>query len=148
MANIIKSEYSIHLWSLLYERHTRHLVMYRWCARHFNIQANYTDWSTAASRRILVLTFANRGVSRCQRGGTSTAVNLVFLLFLSSSSSLIFKRLSGLRTRPSTTKKTWRRRGSNPGLLRLWPGAVTTRPQRRSTWTHSSHKWQEDRPKC
>jgi hypothetical protein len=42
-------------------------------------QANYTDWATATCRRNLVLTFADRGVSRGQRGGSPTAVNLSFL---------------------------------------------------------------------
>jgi hypothetical protein len=42
-------------------------------------QANYTDWATATGRRILVPTFANRGVSHGQRGGTPAAVNLSFL---------------------------------------------------------------------
>jgi hypothetical protein len=30
----------------------------------FSPQANYTDWTTAACRRILVPTFADRGISR------------------------------------------------------------------------------------
>jgi hypothetical protein len=42
-------------------------------------RANYTDWSTATCRRNLVPTFADRGVSRGQRGGSPTAVNLRFL---------------------------------------------------------------------
>jgi hypothetical protein len=42
-------------------------------------QVNYTDWSTATCRRNLVPTFANRWVSRGQRGGSLTAVNLSFL---------------------------------------------------------------------
>jgi hypothetical protein len=42
-------------------------------------QANYTDWATATCRRNLVPTFADRGVSRGQRGGSPTAVNLSFL---------------------------------------------------------------------
>jgi hypothetical protein len=42
-------------------------------------QTNYTDWATAAGRRILVPTFVDRGVSRGQRGGIPTAVNLSFL---------------------------------------------------------------------
>jgi hypothetical protein len=41
-------------------------------------QANYTDWATATCRRNLVPTFAGRGVSRVQRGGSSTVVNLNF----------------------------------------------------------------------
>jgi hypothetical protein len=42
-------------------------------------QANYTDSTNATGRRILVATFADRGVSRGQRGGTLTAVNASFL---------------------------------------------------------------------
>jgi hypothetical protein len=42
-------------------------------------QANFTDWSTATCRRNLVPTFVDRGVSRGQRGGTPTVVNLSFL---------------------------------------------------------------------
>jgi hypothetical protein len=41
-------------------------------------QANYMDWATA-SRRNVVPTSADRRVSRGQRGGSSTAVNLSFL---------------------------------------------------------------------
>jgi hypothetical protein len=36
----------------------------------FSSQANYTDWATADGRRILVPTFAYRGVSRGQLGGS------------------------------------------------------------------------------
>jgi hypothetical protein len=42
-------------------------------------RANYTDWSTATCQRNLVSTFVDRGVSRCQRGGSPTVVNLSFL---------------------------------------------------------------------
>jgi hypothetical protein len=45
----------------------------------FSPQANYTDWSLATDRRIIVPTFVDRGVSRVQRSGTPTAVNLSFL---------------------------------------------------------------------
>jgi hypothetical protein len=45
----------------------------------FSPQANSADWATATGRRILVSTFVDRGVSRGQRGGTPTAVNLSFL---------------------------------------------------------------------
>jgi hypothetical protein len=43
------------------------------------LQANYTDWATATCWQILVPTFADRGVSRGQRGGSPTVVNLGFL---------------------------------------------------------------------
>jgi hypothetical protein len=42
-------------------------------------QENYTDWATATCRRKLVPTFVDRGMSRGQRGGTPTVVNLNFL---------------------------------------------------------------------
>jgi hypothetical protein len=45
----------------------------------FRPEANYTDRATATCRRNLVLTFADRGVSRGQRGGSPTVVNLSFL---------------------------------------------------------------------
>jgi hypothetical protein len=41
-------------------------------------RANYNDWSTATWRN-LVSTFVDRGVSRGQRGGSPTVVNLSFL---------------------------------------------------------------------
>jgi hypothetical protein len=74
-------------------------------------QANYTDWATATCRRNLVSTFADRGVSRGQRGGSPTVVNLSFLdeavKFLSSSSSYILRRLSGPSSKPTATQKIW-----------------------------------------
>jgi hypothetical protein len=39
-------------------------------------QANYTDCAAATCRRNLVSTFVDRGVSRGQRGGSLTVVNL------------------------------------------------------------------------
>jgi hypothetical protein len=42
-------------------------------------RANYTDWATATCRRNLVPTFMDRGMSRGQRGGSPTVVNLIFL---------------------------------------------------------------------
>jgi hypothetical protein len=45
----------------------------------FSLQANYTDWSTATFRRNLVPTFVDRWVSRGERGGSRTVVNLSFL---------------------------------------------------------------------
>jgi hypothetical protein len=45
----------------------------------FSPQANYTDWSTATGRWILVPTFVDRGVSCGQHGRTPTAINLSFL---------------------------------------------------------------------
>jgi hypothetical protein len=45
----------------------------------FSPQANYTEWSAANCWRNLVTTFADGGVSRGQRGGSPTIVNLSFL---------------------------------------------------------------------
>jgi hypothetical protein len=42
-------------------------------------QANYTDWATATCRRNLVLNFVDRRVSRGERGGSPTVVNLSFI---------------------------------------------------------------------
>jgi hypothetical protein len=42
-------------------------------------RANYTDWATATCPWNLVSTFVDRGVSRGQRGGSPTVVNLSFL---------------------------------------------------------------------
>jgi hypothetical protein len=41
-------------------------------------RANYTDWATATCRRNLVSTFVDRAVSRGQRGGSPTVVNVSF----------------------------------------------------------------------
>jgi hypothetical protein len=45
----------------------------------FSPQANYNDLATATCWRHLVPTFAERGVSRGQRGGSPTIINLSFL---------------------------------------------------------------------
>jgi hypothetical protein len=41
-------------------------------------QTNYADWATATFRRILVATFADRGVSRDQNGGLLRLLNTIF----------------------------------------------------------------------
>jgi hypothetical protein len=56
-----------------------HYVNYNNNSMALSPQANYTDWATATCRRNLVPTFADRGVSRGQRGGSPTVVNLSFL---------------------------------------------------------------------
>ena len=58
--------------------------------------------------------------------------------FYSSSSSIDLTRLSGPRSRPTTTQKIWQRRESNPRPLYLQPETLTTRPQRRSP-VHDTH---------
>jgi hypothetical protein len=45
----------------------------------FSLQANYTDWVTTTNQQNLAPTFADRGVSRGQRGGPPTVDNLSFL---------------------------------------------------------------------
>jgi hypothetical protein len=75
-------------------------------------QANYTGWATATCRRNLVPTFADRGVSRGQRGGSPTVVNLSFLdrsryFFFQISPYLCSRGLSGPRSRPTSTQKIW-----------------------------------------
>jgi hypothetical protein len=45
----------------------------------FSPQAIYTDWATTTCWRILVPTFVDRGMSRGQRGGSLTVINLSFL---------------------------------------------------------------------
>ena len=52
--------------------------------------------------------------------------------FYSSSSSIDLTRLSGPRSRPTTTQKIWQRREQNPRPLYMQPETPTTRPQRRS----------------
>jgi hypothetical protein len=42
-------------------------------------RAKSTDWATATCQRNLMPTFVDRGVSRSQRGGSPTVVNLSFL---------------------------------------------------------------------
>jgi hypothetical protein len=81
----------------------------------FNPKLNYTPWPESArelyrpsDRRQL---FADRELSRSQRGRSPTAVISIFrpepLLFLLSSSSIVLTRLSGLRARPTTSLKIW-----------------------------------------
>jgi hypothetical protein len=53
--------------------------------------------------------------------------------FLSSSSSVVLTRLSGLRSRPTTFFMVVA--GIEPGPTDLYPGTLTTRPQRRSKLT-------------
>jgi hypothetical protein len=102
----------------------------------FSLQANYTDWATATCWRNSVPTFADRGVSCGQRSGFLTVVNQFSrpepLLFFQVAPHLSSQGLSGPCSRPTATQKIWQRRESNPGLLCLQPGSLTTRSQRRS----------------
>ena len=78
--------------------------------RGLSPRANYSDRAAAAGRR-LVPTFADRGVSRGQRNGSPRPLISVFwtgaATFYSSSSSIDLTRLSGARSRPTTTQKIW-----------------------------------------
>jgi hypothetical protein len=75
--------------------------------RGLSAWANYTDRTTA----MLVLTLADRGMSRSQWGGSPTAVISGSwpepLLFLSSTSSIALTSLSGPHSRPTTFPKIW-----------------------------------------
>jgi hypothetical protein len=80
--------------------------------RGLSPRANYTDRAT--DRRLsakLVSTFGDRRVSRSQSGRSLTAVISVSRLeplpFLSSSSSILLTRLSGPRSRPTTSQEIW-----------------------------------------
>jgi hypothetical protein len=86
-------------------------------------RANYTDWATATCRQSLVPTFVDRGMSRGQRGGSLTVLNLSFL---SSSSSFI---LAKAEWTPFQTHCYWEKSGSAGNRTRdlcvssqeLWP---------------------------
>jgi hypothetical protein len=54
-------------------------VIYKKNSMALSPQANYTDWATATCQRNLVPTFVDRGVSRGERSGSPTAVDLSFL---------------------------------------------------------------------
>jgi hypothetical protein len=78
----------------------------------FSPQANYTDWVIAICRRNWVQTFADRGVSLAQRGGSPTVVNLSFLYRSRYFSFQVVPRLSsqgliGPRSRSTATQKIW-----------------------------------------
>jgi hypothetical protein len=115
-------------------------------------QANYTDSAIATCRRNLVPTFVDWGVSRGQRGGFPTVLNLISLdrsrySYFQAAPHLSSQGLSGHRYNPTGIQKIWKRRESNPGPLSLQPGTLSTRPQRwswkRKLWTknkkHENH---------
>jgi hypothetical protein len=79
--------------------------------RGFSPQVNYSDRRTAACRRSCCQVLQTEGVARSAQR-IPTAVNLGFvdpepLLFHSSSPSVILVRLSGPRSRPTTSQKIW-----------------------------------------
>jgi hypothetical protein len=68
----------------------------------FSPQANYTDWVTATCRRNLLPTIADRGVSRGQRGGSPTVVNLSFLDRAHSNIFILCQRAADFATLHTT----------------------------------------------
>ena len=104
--------------------------------RGLSPRANYTDRAAAAGRRSQCQLLRIEGC-HVVSATDPQAVKLCFLdrsryFFYSSSSSIDLTRLSGPRSRPTTTQKIWQRRESNPKTLYLQPETLTTRPQRRS----------------
>jgi hypothetical protein len=59
--------------------HRTPLIQLQTNSASFSPQANYTDRTTATCWRNLMPTFADKGVSRGQRGGSPTVVNFNFL---------------------------------------------------------------------
>jgi hypothetical protein len=84
-------------------------------------QVNYTDCATATCWQNLVPTFADRGVSHGQRGGSPMVINLFSrlepLVFFQVAPHLSSQGLSGPRSRPTATQKIWQSRESNLGPL-------------------------------
>jgi hypothetical protein len=73
-------------------------------------RANYIDWAAATCGRNLVPTFVDRGVSRGQRGGSLTVVNLSFLdlihyFFFQVAPHLSSQGLSAPGSKPTATKR-------------------------------------------
>jgi hypothetical protein len=115
----------------------------------FSPQTNYTDWATASCWRNLVPTFADRGLSLGQRGGSPTVVNLGFLdrsRCFSLKYLLIYPQKG--RVDPVSDALLLRKSGSAGNLTRdlwvciqeVWPAdhigghAITTRTK---THTHN-----------
>jgi hypothetical protein len=98
----------------------------------FSPQANYTVWATATDYRILVPTVADRGVSRGQRGGTPTTVNL---------NCLDWSRYFFFPVAPHMCLLGWVDRVPDPLLLRKFfsPGNRTQGP-----WASSRELWPLD----
>jgi hypothetical protein len=65
----------------------------------FSSQANYTDWATATCWRNLVPNYADRRVSRGQRGGCPTVFQVA--------PHLLTQGLIVPRSRPTATQKIW-----------------------------------------
>jgi hypothetical protein len=97
----------------------------------FSPQANYTDWAAATCRRNLVPTFADRGVSRGQRGGSRTAVNLSFI-----DRSLYFF----FQVAPHLSSRSWVDPVPGPRLLICGSAGNRTR----DLWVCSQEHWPLD----
>jgi hypothetical protein len=83
----------------------------------FSPQANYTDWGTDTCRRNFVPTSVDRGVSRGQRGGYPTVVNLSFLdRIINLTQSELWVNASCFRSCRSETTGMWSSMGN---LMRL-----------------------------
>jgi hypothetical protein len=95
-------------------------------------QANFTDWSIATGRRNLVPTFADRGVSRGQCGGSPTVVNLSFL----DRSRYFFFQVV-----PHLPARGWVDPVSDPLLLRK---CVSAWDRSRDLWVSSQELWPLD----
>jgi hypothetical protein len=91
-------------WRSLFEKQNRN-KLHGLCP-----QANYSDRRLSAK---LVPTFADRGLSHSQWDASLRPYSQLSrpepLLFLLSSSSVLLMRLSGLRSRPTTSQKIWNR---------------------------------------
>jgi hypothetical protein len=101
-------------------------------------RANYTDWATTTCRLNLLPAFVDRGVSRGQRSGSPTVVNLSFLdpaTFLSSSSSFMLTRAERTSFQTHCYSENLAASGIEPGTSALAVRTLTTRPQRRSYWS-------------
>jgi hypothetical protein len=95
----------------------------------FSSQANCTDLSTATGLRNLVPTFTDRGLSRGQRGGSPTVVNLSFLGRIRY---LSFKQLLIYAHKAMWTPFRTHCYSENLVAPGIEPGKSATRPQRRS----------------
>jgi hypothetical protein len=100
-------------------RTTNENICYKTNSVALSPQANYTDWATATCRRNLVPNFVDRGVSRGQRGGFPTVVNLQF----SRREPLLFFQVA-----PHLSPRSWVDPIPDPLLLRKFGSAGNRTP--------------------
>jgi hypothetical protein len=98
----------------------------------FSRQANYTVWATVTCRRNLVPTFADRGVTRGQRGRSPMVVNLSFL---------DWSRYFFFQVAPHLSSRGWVDPVTDVLLLRK-SGSVGNRT--RDLWVSSQEVWPLD----